>query len=64
MVLTQQILAVDGSLFAVSADVAWALQRRNADGTKKVAVRLNLKWATESGVIQGVVVGGAGESEA
>jgi hypothetical protein len=62
--LTRRILAVDASLFAVSADVAWALQRRNADGTRKVAVRLNLKWATETGTIECVTVGGADESEA
>jgi hypothetical protein len=63
-VLTQQILAVDGSLFSVSADVAWALQRRSANGKKKVAVRLNLKWATETGVIEGITIGGDDESEA
>jgi hypothetical protein len=62
--LTRRVLAVDASLFAVTADVAWALQRRSADGTKKVAVRLNLKWATEAGAIECVSIGGAGESEA
>jgi len=62
--LTRRILAVDASLFSVTADVAWALQRRSADGTRKVAVRLNLKWATETGAIECVSIGGAGESEA
>jgi hypothetical protein len=62
--LTRRILAVDASLFTVSADVAWALQRRYPAGKPKVAVRLNLKWATELGVPECVTVSGDEASEA
>jgi hypothetical protein len=62
--LTRRILAADASLFTVCADVAWALKRRFPGGKRKMAVRLNLKWATETGVPECVTITGADESEA
>ena len=63
-VLTRRILATDSSLFSVSANVAWALGRRGSNGKKKAAIRLNLQWATATGVPQCVTISGEEQSEA
>ena len=61
--LTDRIRAVDGSLFTVTADVAWALRQRRANGKPKHILRLNLQWATAIGVPEGICITGAGISE-
>jgi hypothetical protein len=61
--LTERVRVVDGSLFTVAADVAWALQRRRRNGKTQESIRLNLQWAAASGVIEGVSVSGQGLGE-
>lgn len=61
--LTERIRVADGSLFAVVANVEWALKRRRRNGRRQTAIRLNLQWAAGRGVPEGVCVGGKGLSE-
>jgi hypothetical protein len=62
--LTERVRVVDGSLFTVAADVAWAIHRRRADGKPMDTIRLNLQWAAGAGVPEGVTISGKGTSEA
>jgi len=61
--LTERVRVVDGSLFTVAADVAWALHQRRANGKPRDTIRLNLQWAAGVGVPEGVSVSGKGCSE-
>jgi len=54
---------VDGSLFTVAADLAWALHGRRPNGKPTDTIRLNLQWAAATGVPEGVCVSGKGISE-
>jgi hypothetical protein len=62
--LTERVRVVDGSLFTVAADVAWALHRRRPNAKPMETIRLNLQWAAAAGVPEGVCVTGKGTSEA
>lgn len=64
--LFQRAVAVDGSLFSVAGDVAWALRRRKRGGGKGEDdhhVRLNLKYCVFRGTIEGLEISGKGTSE-
>ena len=61
--LTERIRVVDGSLFTVAADVAWALHQRRANGKPRDCIRLNLQWAAARGVPEGISISGQGRSE-
>jgi hypothetical protein len=62
--LTERVRVVDGSLFTVAADVAWALHQSRANGKPRDTIRLNLQWAAAVGVPEGVTISGKGCSEA
>jgi hypothetical protein len=61
--LTERVRVVDGSLFTVAADVAWALHQRRVNGKPQEMIRLNLQWAAGTGVPEGVCISGKGVSE-
>jgi hypothetical protein len=61
--LTERVRVVDGSLFTVAADVAWALHQSRANGKPRDTIRLNLQWAAGSGVPEGVSISGKGLSQ-
>jgi hypothetical protein len=62
--LTERVRVVDGCLFTVAADVAWALHQSRANGEPRDTLRLNLQWAAAVGVPEGVSITGQGCSEA
>jgi hypothetical protein len=59
-----QVLAVDGSFFAVAADVAWAVRHRSVNGQRRASVRLDVHLDVRTGLPEVIDVGGHGESEA
>jgi hypothetical protein len=62
--LTERVRVVDGSLFTVAADVAWALHQSRPNGKPMDTIRLNLQWAAGVGIPEGVTISGEGCSEA
>lgn len=67
--LFQRCVAVDGSLFSVAGNVAWALRKRKPWGTDAKAgddrfVRLDLKYCCAAGTVEGLEINGKGTSEA
>jgi len=61
--LLQQIVVVDGSLFTIASNVAWALRQRRPNGQGRATVRLNLKLDCATGLPEGVIISGADISE-
>jgi hypothetical protein len=63
--LLKRLRLVDGSYFAVSADVAWALRKRKAGSDKNDdrLIRLDLQMCCVSGVPECVEINGWGTSE-
>jgi len=59
-----QVLAVDGSFFAVASDVAWAVRHRGRDGKSRASVRLDMHMNVATWLPEVVTVSGAGTSEA
>jgi len=59
-----QVLAVDGSFFAVGADVAWAVAHRTNRGEKRVCVRLDMHIDAATWLPQIIAVSGGETSEA
>jgi hypothetical protein len=59
-----QVLAVDGSFFAVAADVAWAVAHRTNGGEKRACVRLDMHLDVATWLPQVVAVSGGEMSEA
>jgi Transposase DDE domain len=59
-----QLLAIDGSFFAVAADVAWAVQHRCNNGKKRASARLDVHLNVASWVPEVISVHGADTSEA
>ena len=59
-----QVLAVDGSFFAVAADVAWAVAHRTNRGEKRACVRLDMHLDVATWLPQVVDVSGGETSEA
>jgi hypothetical protein len=59
-----QVLAVDGSFFAVAADVAWALAHRTNRGQKRACVRLDMHLDVATWLPQVIAVSGVETSEA
>jgi hypothetical protein len=59
-----QVLAVDGSFFAVAADVAWAVRHRTNRGQKRACVRLDVHLDVATWLPQVVAVSGSERSEA
>jgi hypothetical protein len=59
-----QVLAVDGSFFAVAADVAWAVMHRTNRGEKRACVRLDMHLDVATWLPQVVGVSGSETSEA
>jgi hypothetical protein len=63
--LFQRAIAVDGSLFAVAGNVAWALRKRKAwskDADDRF-IRLDLQYCCAKGVMDGLEINGRGTSE-
>ena len=59
-----QVLAVDGSFFAVSADVAWAVAHRTNQGKTRASVRLDMHLDVATWLPQVIDVSGSETSEA
>jgi hypothetical protein len=59
-----QVLAIDGSFFAVAADVAWAVAHRTNRGEKRTCVRLDMHLDIATWLPQVVAVSGGEMSEA
>lgn len=59
-----QVLAIDGSFFAVAADVAWAVKHRTNQGKSRASVRLDMHLNIDSWVPEFVTVAGQETSEA
>ena len=59
-----QVLAVDGSFFAVAADVAWAVAHRTNRGEKRACVRLDMHLDITTWLPQVVAISGDETSEA
>lgn len=59
-----QVLAIDGSFFAVAADVAWAVAHRTNRGEKRACVRLDMHLDVATWLPQVVGVSGGETSEA
>jgi hypothetical protein len=59
-----QVLAVDGSFFAVAANVAWAVAHRTNRGEKRAGVRLDMHLDVATWLPQVVMVSGGETSEA
>jgi hypothetical protein len=59
-----QVLAVDGSCFAVAADVAWAVRHRPNKGKRRARVRLAVHLNVAPWLPEVVDVTGRGQSEA
>ncbi len=59
-----QVLAVDGSFFAVAADVAWAVAHRTNRGEKRACVRLDMHLDVATWLPQVMAVSGGETSEA
>lgn len=59
-----QVLAVDGSFFAMAADVAWAVRHRTNQGNRRASVRLDIQLDVTTWLPEVVAVAGQGESEA
>lgn len=63
--LLKQLRLVDGSFFAVAADVEWALRKRKAHNasTDDRFVRLDLQMCSQTGVPECLEINGKGTSE-
>lgn len=62
----QRCVAVDGSLFSVAGNVAWALRKRKrgrGEGDDDHFVRLDLQYCCARGTIDGLEINGKGTSE-
>jgi hypothetical protein len=59
-----KVLAVDGSFFAVAADVAWAVQHRTNRGQTRASVRLDVHLNVATWLPEVVTVSGQGTGEA
>lgn len=60
----RQVLAVDGSFFAVAADVAWAVRHRTNQGKRRASIRLDVHLDVTTWLPEVVAVAGEGQSEA
>ena len=63
--LFQRAIAIDGSLFAVAGNVAWALRKRKAwsKQTDDRFIRLDLQYCCAKGLMEGLEINGRGTSE-
>jgi hypothetical protein len=63
--LFQRAIAIDGSLFAVAGNVAWALRKRKAwsKQTDDRFIRLDLQYCCAKGLMDGLEINGRGTSE-
>lgn len=63
--LFQRAIAIDGSLFAVAGNVAWALRKRKAwsKDTDDRFIRLDLQYCCAKGLMDGLEINGRGTSE-
>lgn len=59
-----KVLAIDGSFFAVAADVAWAVRHRGNNGHVRASVRLDVHLNVATWLPEVVDVSGADASEA
>jgi hypothetical protein len=59
-----QVLAVDGSFFAVAAEVAWAVRHRTNKGKRRASGRLDVHLDVTTWLPEVVDVAGRGQSEA
>jgi hypothetical protein len=63
--LLHRAIAVDGSLFSVAGNVAWALRKRKpwSQGSDDRFIRLDLQYCCGTGLVQGLEINGQGTSE-
>jgi hypothetical protein len=63
--LLQKAIAVDGSVFAVAGDVAWALRKRKpwSNRIDDRFIRLDLQYCCARGTMEGMEINGKGTSE-
>jgi hypothetical protein len=63
--LFHRAIAIDGSLFAVAGNVAWALRKRKAwsKDTDDRFIRLDLQYCCAKGLMDGLEINGRGTSE-
>jgi len=63
--LLQRSIAVDGSLFSVAGNVAWALRQRKpwSERTDDRFIRLDLRYCCARGTMEGLEINGRGTSE-
>jgi hypothetical protein len=63
--LLSRSIAVDGSLFSVAGNVAWALRKRKcwSKKTDDRFIRLDLQYCCARGIIEGLEINGKGTSE-
>jgi hypothetical protein len=59
-----QVLAIDGSFFALAADVAWAVKHRGNDGKSRASVRLDVHLDVATWLPEIIDVHGTDTSEA
>lgn len=62
--MVAQLLAIDGSFFALAANVAWAVRHRNNNGKTRASVRLDVHLDVATWLPEIIDVHGAGVSEA
>jgi hypothetical protein len=58
-----QVLAIDGSFFALAADVAWAVKHRGNDGKSRASARLDVHLDVATGLPEIIDVHGSDTSE-
>jgi hypothetical protein len=59
-----QVLAIDGSFFALAADVAWAVKHRGNDGKSRASARLDVHLDVATWLPEIIDVNGSDTSEA
>lgn len=59
--IVQRLIAMDGSIFTIASDVAWAIHQRKSNARPGAKVRLDLSLSIETGLVQSFVVSGKGD---
>lgn len=59
-----KVLAVDGTFFAVAADVAWAVRHRAVSGRRRAKARLDVHLDVQTWLPESIAVNGSETSEA
>jgi hypothetical protein len=62
--MVSQVLAVDGTFFALAADVTWAVRHRAVSGLRRAKARLDVHLDVQTGLPEVIAVNGHEASEA